>query len=386
MTIEHPQLHNALKKLIDLKQQKSAFLDQSTATNPVEYYTSSEWFARERQAIFRALPRMMAHKSELPQAGSFLRRDMAGLPLLLTRDGDGQVHAFLNVCRHRGTRLVDDMSGCRKRFSCPYHAWTWDNLGKLIGVPHGDQGFPDMNRDDFGLKRLPAVESHGWIWVSPVEGVALDIEAYLEGLGGDFHWFGADDLRLLHSDESVRPVNWKILVEGGIEAYHFKIVHRKTIGPHFNDNLSSHELFGPHLRSVLPRTSITKLPQQPENDWDVRAHSNILYSVFPESQLLLLQDHLAWIQMEPLAPDSTRVRISTLARVGEELSWDEERHWQENHRITSVTLDEDFAIGESIQSGLKSGANDHVTFGRFEGALDKFNRLVRNMVEQAERG
>ncbi len=382
MTAEHPQLHDALKELVHLKQQKSAFLDDSIATSPVEHYTSPEWFARERQAVFRRMPHMVAHRSELPEAGSFLRREMAGLPLLITRDGDGEVHAFLNVCRHRGTRLVEEDQGCKRRFSCPYHAWTWDNRGKLIGVPHQEQGFPGMDRAEFGLKRLPAVESHGWVWVAPQEDMTLDIEAQLDGLGGDFDWFGADKLKVIHSEESVWNVNWKILVEGGIEAYHFKVVHRNTIGPHFNDNLSSYELFGRNLRSVLPRTSIAKLPDQPESDWDVRQHSNILYSIFPASQMLLMQDHLAWISSEPLAADRTRLRISTLAPVSDDMSWEEKRHWEENHRITSVTLDEDFEIGESIQSGLASGANEHLTFGRFEGALTTFNRQVCEMVEE----
>ena len=184
--------------------------------------------------------------------------------MLLTRDGDGRVHAFLNVCRHRGSRLVDEVSGCKRRFSCPYHAWTWDNRGVLKGVPHGDKGFPDLDKSALGLRRLACREHHGWIWLSAVPDGAAPVEAfdpaaYLDGLDRDFDWLDAGALTVAHTDEQIRAVNWKILIEGGIEAYHFRVAHRDTIGPHFPDNLSSYRMFGPHIRSVLPRAALADL-------------------------------------------------------------------------------------------------------------------------------
>ena len=92
-------------------------------------------------------------------------------------------------------------------------------------------------------------------------------------------------------------VNWKILVEGGIEAYHFKVAHAKTIGPHFMDNLSSYRSFGPNLRSVLPRSTLTHLVEQPRQTWNLREHANLIYYFFPTSQLLVQQDHLVWIDL-----------------------------------------------------------------------------------------
>ncbi len=85
------------------------------------------------------------------------------------------------------------------------------------------------------------------------------------------------------------------------------------------------------------------------------------------------QDHIAWVNQEPVSAAETRVRLSTLAPIAEA---DKTEHWANNHRITSMTLDEDFIIGESVQSTLMSGANTDMLFGRFEGALDAFNRVV----------
>ena len=94
------------KELLGLHAQKSAFLNDAATTSPVEAYLDPDRFRLERDRIMRTTPQPTVHSSELPEPGSFLRRDFAGLPVLFTRDADGNAHAFLNVCRHRGTRLV----------------------------------------------------------------------------------------------------------------------------------------------------------------------------------------------------------------------------------------------------------------------------------------
>ena len=365
-----------VSELLSLAARQSAFNSGDGSANPVAHYVSPERFEHERERIFRAMPQPIVHSSELPEPGSFLRRDFAGLPVFFVRDDTGTVRAFLNVCRHRGTRLVDDAAGCRKRFSCPYHAWTWNSRGELIGVPHEQQGFPALDRDAFALNALGCEERHGFVWAWARGDALPDIDASLEGLGADFDWFGADELAVAHSDVLTCAANWKILVEGGIEAYHFRVAHRQTIAPYFFDNLSSYRSFGPHLRSILARRSMAGLAEQPTEGWRLREHAQVLYSIFPVSQLLVQSDHTAWIHMEPLTASSSRVRIATLApRDRLETAADQE-HWAKNHAITMRTLMEDFHIGESIQSGLASGANDQLTFGRFESALTRFNASV----------
>lgn len=365
-----------VQELLDLYRRKSAFLKESMTTSPVQSYFDVDRFRREQDKILRTAPQPLVHSSELTEPGSFLRRHVAGLPALFTRDADGTAHAFLNVCRHRGTRLVDDYRGCKHRFSCPYHGWTWDNQGELVGIPHEQQGFPDIRERDLRLKRLGCLERHGWIWVWARGEDVPDVDAYLGGLAEDFAWFDAESLRLLRSDEQVRSVNWKILVEGGIEAYHFRVAHRQTIGPHYLDNLSTYMSFGPHLRSVLARGSLADVAGEPVETLRLRDHAQVLYSIFPVSQVLVQPDHVAWIHLEPLTASSTQVRINTLVPSDRLASERDRAHWAKNHAITIETLNEDFDIGESIQAGLRSGANEYLTFGRFEGALDEFRRIV----------
>ena len=370
-----------LEELAGLREARSFYLDDAVTDWPVDRYTCPERFARERQALFRSNPAIVAHGSELAGPDAFLTRDLAGLPLLLTRDSAGGAHAFLNVCRHRGTRLVGEAGGCRRRFTCPYHAWTYDNRGALKGIPHGEAGFPGVDRAALGLKRLGCAESDGWIWVSAASDAAPDIDGFLGGLAGDFAWLGAGGFRVLHEETWERAANWKILFEGGLESYHFRIAHKDTIGPFFQDNLSSYRTFGPHIRSILPRARLDAEMTEPEESRSLRRAANLVYSVFPSAQLLIQEDHIVWIQALPMAPDRTRVRLATL--VPAEVDPNDPgadagaaRHWRKNHDITVRTLSEDFAIGESIQRGLSSGANEALHFGRFEGALDRFNRTV----------
>jgi len=366
-----------LSELAGLREAGSAFLDETVTRSPVDRYLDPDRFEAERRDLFRALPTIAAHSGELAEPDSFLRRQLAGLPVLLTRDSDGRAHAFLNVCRHRGARLVDDPSGCRKRFTCPYHAWTWDNRGALRAIPHREQGFPGLDESELGLRRLPCEERHGWIWIVADPGREMDLDAHLGEIGADLDWLGMTGCRVAHAQEIDCRANWKVLIEGGLEAYHFRVAHRNTIAPYFPDNLSSYETFGPHMRSVLPREGLERHVARAPADWSIREAANIIYSLFPTNQLLVQSDHVAWVQLEPVAADRTLIRLSTVVPGGpEDATAERAAHWRQNHAITSRTLSEDFAIGESVQSGFATGANAMLNFGRFEGALDRFNLIV----------
>ena len=368
-----------IDELLALKQEDSHFLDDGVARNPASVYSDAARFSQERERIFARLPLIAAHSSELTEPGDFLRRDLAGRPILLTRDKTGAVNAFLNVCRHRGTRLVDDEAGCKNRFSCPYHGWTYANTGELIAAPHFDSGFDGVDKSELGLKRVACREHLGFIWVN-LSDSAPAFDDFFGDLIPELAALGMDEMVIAHEDTHTHKANWKIIVEGGIEAYHFKVAHKNTIGPYFEDNLSSYRMFGPHMRSILMRNSMARLTPETRDSWRLRDHAQVLYTLFPTSSLLVQADHIAWIQSEPLSADATRIRLVTLAPKAEAARTE---HWQTNHMITKTTLDEDFAIGESIQASLAAGANDTMLFGRFEGALDKFNMTVNDMLAEA---
>ncbi len=370
-----------LEELLGLKDNGLFFLDDEVAFSPVERYASAGRFDAEMKNLFRAEPVIAAHISEMADAGSYITRSLHGLPILLTRDKSGEVHAFLNVCRHRGAKLVLEETGCKHIFSCPYHAWSWNNEGELRGIPHEKPGFPGIDRTSYGLKRLPCVERYGFVWVVADIKAQPDFDTFLAPLADDFDWLETEELGIAESTTLDLAANWKLLLEGGIEAYHFKVAHRDTIGPHFLDNLSSYEMLGVHMRSVLPRSNLEVLKDMPKDQWSIRDYTNILYTAFPTNQFLVMQDHVAWVELQPKAHDRTILRLSTLAPRAE-LTSEKASHWMQNHQITSVTLGEDFAINEAVQSGFESGVNTTLTFGRYEGALDSINLEVERAIER----
>lgn len=362
-----------IKEILGLKATNSAFLDAAPAQHSIDRYICQKQFQRERRSIFLNLPRSVAHINELPSSGDFLVRDVAGRSVLITRDKSNKVNAFLNVCRHRGTRLVDDTNGCKRRFSCPYHAWTYANTGELIAAPHFEQGFPNHRKSDLGLTRLNCAEKYGFIWVIADPEATLNFDEYFGELSEEFEELAISEMKVAAQDMQLRPINWKTIIEGGIESYHFKVAHKKTIGPYFEDNLSTYKAYGPHMRSVLPRSTIGQLAQKSEDTWRLRDHANILYTLFPTCQLLLQQDHVIWISIDPLSEGQTRLRLITLVPNDTNKTDD---YWQKNHAITITTLNEDFDIGESIQANAENGTIETLLFGRFEGALQTFNQSV----------
>ena len=363
-----------IEELLGLREAKSHYLDDEIEFNSVDQYQSEAIFQRERDQMFACLPAVAAHVSELPNPGDFVKREIAGRSILVTRDAQGAVHAFLNICRHRGTQLVDDESGCKHRFTCPYHAWSYANTGELVSVPHMDTGFPDLDKAQYSLKSLQCEDRFGFIWVIATPDVSFDFDAYYAPIAAEAEGLDLANMAIAHEEKKVHNSNWKILVEGGIESYHFKVAHRKTIGPYFEDNLSSYQMLGDHMRSVLMRSSMHVLRDQPTDQWRLRDHANIIYTFFPTTQLLVQKDHVVWINSRPVSAGQTELRLATLAPKSRLA---EEAYWQKNHQITSTTLNEDFVIGESIQNGFASGANDVITFGRFEGALPEFNRTIK---------
>ena len=362
-----------LEELLGLRRDRSAFLDEAVERSPVKRYDDPAVFTAERDQIFRATPLAVAHICELAEDGAFLSRDVAGAPIILTRGRDGVIHGFYNICRHRGARLVDADQGCRHRFTCPYHAWTWDNQGHLIGVPHQAQGFPDLNKPAYGLKRVNVAVRFGWVWVQ-LDG-EMDIDAFLAPVADDLAWLGMERHVVFASDEKPWKVNWKIIAEGGLESYHFRVARAQTVGGLFHDNLSSYQLRGPHIRSILVRNTIDELVEKPRDQWRIREHTNILYSLFPTISLLVQSDHIAVVLSSPTATDETAIRILTMVPETDATA-DRSEWWARNHGFTLKTLNEDFVIGEAIQANLAHGVNDELTFGRFEGALHAFNGVV----------
>ena len=336
---------------------------------------------REIGKLFRELPLAIAHASTLAQPGDFISHDASGVPLLVVRGDDGVVRAFVNICRHRGTRVEGAPCGSKKAFTCPYHHWTYGRDGSLLAQPHAG-GFAGLGQRN--LVEVPAAEHAGLIFVRPTPGEPLDLARWLGSLVPDLEGFGLATGYVYAPIVKTRELSWKLAIDIFLEAYHLRTAHRDSIYRLFFDNIGLVDTNGPHLRTVFPKRSIRELPARPSAEWRLREHANILYHLFPNTLVLVQPDHVSMFHAWPLGPARTVIQSYTL--VAEPPATEKaQRYWDANNAILYGATEEDFTLGESIQRGLASGANSELTFGAFEHALTHFHAQIAELA-RAPRG
>ena len=368
-------LAESLQLVID----KRRPLDGEESRVSVEDYTDSDRFRREIEQVFRPAFNFATLSEAVREPGDFVTTEVVGTPVLVARGDDGVLRGFLNVCRHRGATVELRASGRCKRFVCPYHAWTYANDGTLHKVRH-PEGFPTLTPETHGLVELPCTEAAGMVFVCPTPGATP--EPLPAELVEELERFLGPRPTAIARTSKVWKANWKLVVEGGIESYHFRIAHKDTIAPFFTDTQSTFERLGDHMRSLLPERSILELADRPRSEWQIRDHTHLVYSLHPNALILLQQSHVDLIVMRPLAVDRTEVVTVGTAPAAGELDAQARRFLEKNHAISVRTLDEDFLLGEQIQRGIRSGANTHFRFARFEDALTDWRRTIEAAITQ----
>ncbi|QTN40773.1 aromatic ring-hydroxylating oxygenase subunit alpha [Marinobacter salsuginis] len=374
-----------LRQCLNLLDEKSTTLSSEAHHSAVERYTDAVRFDKELSAIHRKLPIAYLHSSELPEPHHFRTVITHVGSVIFSRGDDGIVRAFHNVCRHRGAQVENREAGCSKSFSCPYHAWRYGTNGELLSVPFEETCFPGLDKHQHGLAAIPCVEAYGFIWLCPAAASEQEAHAQLHShlleVIDDLTWLGLDKLHVFEKHVRRWKCNWKIVNEGGLETYHFKFAHKSSIGPYFLSNTCVTHQLGAHFRVIMPTEKLKQVQAESVEETNLRDVAHIVYGITPQTTFLVQKAHVDWIQMIPISVDETEIVITQLIPTSRaELSPSEHAHWKRNMEISILTLDEDFELGESIQAGLKSGANKVLTFGRNEGALAKYNQWVEDQL------
>ncbi|WP_116997202.1 aromatic ring-hydroxylating oxygenase subunit alpha [Desertimonas flava] len=350
------------------------------AVDVSDYLDADRW-AREMDRIFRHSPVVVALTAHLPEPGSYRSIDLAGIPVLSVRQADGSVRAFINACRHRGAQIVAHGTGKARRFTCPYHAWSYDGSGALLGVA-GRPTFGDIADNHQQLTELPCAERSGFVFAVLDPAVSFDVDEWLAGYGPILDALGLDDVELLDERELIGP-NWKVAYDGYVDGYHLDILHKDTLGKDVMGNIMTCDAWGPHQRVAFARRNLHELRDIPREEWQPGGHMGLVHTVFPHvsvagnggtgmmvSQLIPgpTPDRSRTIQTHVVTRNATEEERAATAQRADFLEW--------------VVNEEDYKTGLGIQAALASGANTEFLFGRNEPGNQRFHQWVDRLLAE----
>ena len=245
---------------------------------PSYIYTSEEIFELEKEKIFKKDWLAVARVEEIENPGDYMTFDIVGEPIIVARNTDGEINAFYNVCVHRGTEVAAG-SGNIKTFKCPYHAWTYDLAGKLVGAAYMDD-VKDFSLDDCRLQPVRTAIWQGWVFVN-FDPKAEPLESFVSEYASEFGRYQQDKFRLNRRVEKTLDCNWKLVHENFVDIYHFLTLHPDTLSDW----------------------------QGPE-EYDYRAHKHGGYATFYENETSWIKPFqklglMPWLENWPTGMDPT---------------------------------------------------------------------------------
>jgi phenylpropionate dioxygenase-like ring-hydroxylating dioxygenase large terminal subunit len=360
-------------------------LTAGVTTIPVTNYFDPDRWRREVDLLFKRVPLLIATSAEISEPHSYKSIDVVGTPVLLSRDGDGVMRAFVNMCSHRGAMLVDEGVGSARRFACPYHNWTYDQSGDLVGL-FKQADFGDIDMSCLGLTTLPVVERAGLVWVTLSPQSTLDVDAFLAGYDELLAHCGFADMNHFGSRRLVGP-NWKVSFDGYVDFYHLPILHKNTFGPDFPSESLFHRV-GPHQRVTGPRGSWAKLETIPKEKWPDSVLTGGVWSIFPHASIAGFDvgEHKVYQVARIFPGDNADESITYLDFISTAPKTDEyiEVIEQQIAFLEHVVRDEDYATGLKIQRTVKTGAKKEFVFGRNEGGAQYVHGWIDAILETAD--
>ena len=370
-------------RLVRLYNDKSTEQADGTWLEPVTNYRDDALFEAERELLYKRIPLPLALSVELSEPNSYKAVDVMGVPVVITRDAAGQVRAMLNICRHRGAQLCAPGSGTGRVMTCPYHAWSFGMDGELKGV-YGESTFGTIDRPSRGLHQLPSEEKHGIIFVCLTPGLTMDLTAWLGDMAPIL-----DDLRLdeLHtfSSRMMPGPNWKVVIEGYLEGYHFAALHKNTVFKTNLGNISAFDSFGPHARIAFGLRPLAEAASQPPETWEPSECVGPIVWVFPG--LAIAGGWRDRMSVSLPLPGQTRDETVTEQRIMMRTPPSNERELHEaeftRDWFYDVVYNEDYLTGYGVQRGVLSLPEDDTQiFGRNEIGVQHFHRTVNRLMAQ----
>ena len=374
---KHADRVHHMKRLLANVEAKTTSLADSVMRLHASRYTDSEYWQREVTELFHRRPIVLALSCELPGPNTYTTLDVPGFRILVSRDEHGTARAFFNACRHRGAPVAEGRGSVR-RFSCPYHGWSYSAAGELVGVP-GEKLFGQGPCAELNLHGLRVEERHGLIFGVLDADAELNLDDWLGAYGRELEDIGLADFHVAWS-HSFKGPNWKVCKDGFIENYHFASVHAKSL-PTLLGNINVTDTWGPHSRMLLPDREIREQSQKPEAEWDVAASFATVYYMFPATMIASCWGD--WPLITRLFPGRSVDESTCVQTLLSRLPMTPERQAEANsfeEVYKSVTQNEDYVLDYAIQRSLENNPDRFFTLGRNEHALQHFHQSVAQFV------
>jgi Rieske 2Fe-2S family protein len=360
-------------------------MPQHARTLPAAFYIDRRYFDREMDRLFARMWVSAGRTEQVDAPGRFFIRELLGERIIVTR-GTAGVNAFYNVCRHRGTALCTEAQGVFPgSIQCPYHAWTYDLDGRLIGAPHMDE-VPHFRREDYPLNRVAADEWDGHIFLN-LDQNPQPLATQLADLPARFRSWRMQDLRLGHRIVYDVKANWKLIIQNYNECLHCPNLHPGL-------NKLSHYLSGENepLRPTYMGGRMDLRPGVETLSMDGTCPRAFLpglsdddrrrvyyYAIFPNMLLSLHPDYMLVHTLWPLAPDRT-INICEWHFQPEELARDGFRA-DDAVEFWDMTNRQDWSVCELSQAGIASRGYTPGPYSNREDLLFAFDQMIVKLHE-----
>jgi phenylpropionate dioxygenase-like ring-hydroxylating dioxygenase large terminal subunit len=351
-------------------------------------YHDPEFFAAEQRAFLRAAPQVVCHESEIALAGEWRSLEYLGESVIVIRGDDGSLRAFSNVCRHRGSRLVDGAGGCAKVLTCPYHAWSYARDGRLVGVPHRAE-YPGLDTDKLGLVPVALENWRGFLFVTLKPG-APSVAQMMAPFEAEVAPYRFEELRAIgRVTNRPRSLNWKTIADNYSDGLHIPVGHpglTRLFGRNYHVSAHQHvdrmdgELVeqrsdNPSERAYQHFLPAAKhLPASHRRKW-------IYYKLFPNVAFDIYPDQVDFMQFLPLSASETVIREISYALPDDRREMKAARYlnWRINRRVNS----EDTELIARVQVGMQSASYVPGPLGTSEVCLRSFAQKLRRLIPQA---
>ncbi|OYX71397.1 MAG: 2Fe-2S ferredoxin [Caulobacter sp. 32-67-35] len=355
-------------------------------------YGNDRFFKEEQDRILRPSWQVVCHLNDIPKAGDFHTLDFLSESVVVVRAKDGGVRAFTNVCRHRGARLVDGPSGsCGKgggRIVCPYHAWTYDLEGRLIGVPMRDT-YPALDMDRQGLVKVDVEIWRGFVFVR-LEGDGPSVAEMMAPYDHEVAHYRFEELQPF-GRVTLRPrtVNWKNISDNYSDGLHIPIAHpglTRLFGKGYGveaetwvDKMWGQLIDEPSAnpserlyQDILP--DVPHLPPERKRLWTYfKLWPNFAFDIYP--------DQVDFMQFIPVSATQTLIREIAYALPDDRREMKAARYlnWRINRQVNA----EDTELVARVQEGMASRSFTAGPLASSEVSLRSFGRKMRALIPEA---